>query len=345
MAYDPKTQDPRVRRRIEHAMDWCLYNLSETQPKQWSTRKLDKELGHTHRDLGQYLRRTLLILNDGHWNMHTGSCKQYLLNAQGVKDLCTLLGLPLPRRYTNFKKQRILQHAQKTFGSAIKSGVFEYEDKSNRLWNGLQNVPSSLRTELFHQYGYEYNYDIRSAAPTLLYQYAQQAGIKNPTPEIDLYHKDPSTWRQALAQDVGCEVDQAKQIINARFAGAYLGLNNSLARHLKGNRIQHWRLKNSEQFKRLSVDVREMWNTIKEYEGGVRLNSRNKWSVYFRLERQVMSVIQRELKQMKCRFFLEHDGWRCDEFVVPNELEQKIKAKTGFVIQLEWHKCENLYNN
>lgn len=342
MAYEPNAQDPRVRRRIEHAIDWCLYNLSETQPKQWYTRYLDKHIGHTHRKLGKYLRDTLLIVQDNHWNMHTGSCKHYLLDAQGVKRLCKLLGLPLPRRYTNFKKQRILQHAHKQFGNAIQQGVFEYEDKSNRLWNSLQNVPSNLRTELFHQYGYDYNYDIRSAAPTLLYQHAK---VQKPTPEIDAYHLDPSKWRHRLAQEVGCNLLQAKQIINARFAGAYLGLDNSLARHLNGNRIQHWRLKNSEQFQRLSADIRLMWTDIKEQEGGVRMNSRNKWSVYFRLERQVMNVIQRELRQMNCRYFLEHDGWRCDRFVVPNELEQKIKAKTGFVIQLEWHKSENLYNN
>ena len=147
--YKPNINDPRVRKRIEHAMDWCLYNLSETKSKQWSTRKLDKELGHTHRNLGQYLRRTLLTLDNSHWNMHTGSCKQYLLNAQGVKDLCTLLGLPLPRRYTKFKKQRVLDHARKQYGAVIETGLFEYDEKSNRQFNDIQNIPTALRTQLF----------------------------------------------------------------------------------------------------------------------------------------------------------------------------------------------------
>lgn len=342
MTYKPNTNDPRVRRRIEHALDWSLYNLKETEPRSWYTRYLDQHLGYLHRDLGRYLRDTLLITHNRQWNMHTGDCKQYLLNAQGVKDLCMLLGLPLPTRYNNFKKQRVLQHAKRVFGHAIDSGIFDYEDKSDRLWNPIQNLPNAVRSELFHQYGYWYEYDIVSAAATIIPQYARQLGLNKSIDELDQYLANPRSWRDQLARELGCDLDQAKRIINAKFAGAKLGMQNSLAEYLNHDRIKMWRLKNSKQFERLTRDIKQCWDVIKINESRTRLNCRDKWMIYFKLERQVMGVIQRELKAISCRYFLEHDGWRCDRFVIPDEIETKIKHKTGFVIELEWNKSHSV---
>jgi hypothetical protein len=272
--------------------------------------------------------------------MHTGKCKEYLLNAQGVKDLCKQLGLPLPRRYTKFKKQRVLDHARKQYSAVIETGLFEYDEKSNRQFNDIQNIPTALRTQLFREYGYWYDYDIKSAAMTLIYQYAQQCGLTKSTPEIERYLADPNGWRNELAEAINCDAKTAKRIITARLEGATLRYDNSIHNLLGNSFIKMHRLKHLEQFQRISKEFTYLWDSIKKDRSDicVKWNGRLKAMIYFELERKVMRVVQRELTQMKCRFFLEHDGWRCDEFVVPNELEQRIKAKTGFVIQLEWYK-------
>ena len=350
MNYEPRISDPRVYMRISTAMDWCLYNLNETKPKEWARVYLDRQLGHTHRPLGQWLRNKLLITQDTHYNMLTGKCKAYLLNAQGVKDICVLLGLPLPRRWTKFKKARVLKYSRAKFGEEIHSGLFEYTSSSNRQFNPIQNLPTNLRTQLFHEYGYTYNYDIRSAAPTLVYQYALQQNLKRPTPELDCYLNDPTEYRNSLATHIGCTPKQAKDLIIARFAGARFGRNNSLFATLEHKGILCERLKNNEKFERLTKDIKKCWDVIAQVKPKrkwcdvkdkwtmIPMTCWDKWQVYFLLEKEVMSVIQRELTKMKCRYFLEHDGWRCDKFVVPHDLELAVKTKTGFVIQLEWTK-------
>lgn len=353
MNYEPRISDPRVYMRISTAMDWCLYNLNETKPKEWARVYLDRQLGHTHRPLGQWLRNKLLITQDTHYNMLTGKCKAYLLNAQGVKDICVLLGLPLPRRWTKFKKTRVLQHSRAKYHTELATGVFEYEHKSNRQFNPIQNLPTNVRTQLFVEHGYVYDYDIVSASMNLIHQLAQSARtpkrgkptLNKPTPELDCYLDNPTEYRNTLANDIGIEPAMAKQIIQARLNGAPLRIGKKIYEdYLNNSRIHFYRLKTHKGFTRLTKEFTVLWDAIKRdqtYHLG-RWSGKHKARVYFEQEQRVMRVIEQELTKNKCRYFLEHDGWRCDRFVVPYDLELAVRTKTGFVIQLKWTKTERV---
>ena len=51
---------------------------------------------------------------------------------------------------------------------------------------------------------------------------------------------------------------------------------------------------------------------------------------------QVARSIRKYLKSKRVRFLWVHDGWQCDKAVDPNELLQRVRTQTGFVLELDW---------
>jgi hypothetical protein len=67
-----------------------------------------------------------------------------------------------------------------------------------------------------------------------------------------------------------------------------------------------------------------------------QMSSRNKWNLYFQLERQVLDCIRTALKENKFQSFLIHDAFATD--MAPGyklSLEQHIRSVTGFAVHLE----------
>jgi hypothetical protein len=67
----------------------------------------------------------------------------------------------------------------------------------------------------------------------------------------------------------------------------------------------------------------------------IPISSRQKWGVYFDLERQVLNEIRAFLSASNTRHFLEHDGWSCESAVDIDLLTQHVLERTGFRIQVE----------
>jgi hypothetical protein len=65
------------------------------------------------------------------------------------------------------------------------------------------------------------------------------------------------------------------------------------------------------------------------------ISSRQKWGVYFDLERQVLNEIREFLLETNNRHFLEHDGWSCEQEVDQIALQQRIHERTGFRVEFE----------
>jgi hypothetical protein len=339
--YQPNFTDPRVKKKIKRALGFCCSSLSVDKPRAWARVELDRWLGHQHHDLGLWLRKQLLIEDSKRWNKDTGQCKKWLLREQGVRDLCEIynnyLIVKLPIATQVQDRQQIAQDwAEEQYGDQLTSGEFIYKEKSNRLWNDIQRIPSEIRKPLFAKHGYEYEYDIQACAPTLISQFARRQGLTRPTPTLDLFLADRQHYRTALADHLGCSDKQAKQILNAIFAGAKLGPGNAIAAILDNNRSQLQKLKLNVWFTSLRKDIKKCWDAIKSSEKSVRLSSRHKWMIYFGLEKSVMSVVRRELVREGNRYFLEHDGWRCESYIDPNSLRLTVKKTTGYDVQFDY---------
>ena len=333
--YKPNFNDPRIIKKASSAWRLTSINLHATKPRQWSTRHIDTWVGHNSK-LSKWLRSQLLICVDPYYNPEQGKSKKYILNEANWIDLGMRLELfkKLPCA-TQVKAARI-QAADAVFGQQIATGNFAYTQKNNRLWNPIQRLDNATRKPLFANYGYVHEYDIRSAAPTIIAQYARNLTTK-PTTTVDAYIEDPTHYRNQLAQDLEVDVKTAKTLITQRFAGANFGPQNSIANTLDGRWVAYNKLKNHTWYGSLSEDITHIWTSIKPHAGITqRFTSRLKWNIYFQEELKVMQSVHSYLRENNIQYFHEHDGWRSPKPVDLNQLKQHLQIDTGYTLDFSY---------
>jgi len=362
MNYTPNYNDPRVVKRIIHAIGFSLGVMSTTKPHPWSTRYIDKYFGNQSHDLSKFLREQLLICTNDRYNKDLGQCKEYLLNERGVDYLRGKINMDksqedLLKQHNNThiittpsvsQVPLEIRHFVKTeFADELSTGNFNYNEKSNRLWHNLQSLKSQYRKPIFAEYGYEYNYDIQSCAPTLIMQYSRQLGNDIWMPAIQRYIDNKHEVRTELADKTGLDIKTVKVLINALFCGAKVGYGeyfqlSELVNHDRG--IIEF-LKQDEYITELRNDIKTCWEYIipeipRRRDAKTNrlkpITPRDKWHIYFRLECEVMTSIRKFISsnnQLKC--FLEHDGWVCNQELDTNKLNLFVLEETGFDVKLD----------
>ena len=353
--YNPNFNDPRVIKRVKRAIGFTNAMLQDT-PKQMYTRFIDKHFGMGGNKLSRYLRSHLLICIDTHYDMKNGLCKMYIRNKKGILFLNDMINYNTSVYSTTSVTQLSqlgLEWANNTYEEQIKSGDFEYSDRSHRLCNPIQSIRTSIREEMFNNHGYAYNYDISTAAPTIMYQYYQTTpdycGLVLET--IEDYIANKSVRRKEIALSADLDEDIMKKIFNGLFNGAKLSIHyNTALFKLIGCDIGKMKfLQQHEYLNALKADIKTMWDTIKSSEPKVyftdrfnksglprlrQFGSKQKWNIYFQLERKVLNEMRDYLKTLRCKFFLEHDGFRTTAQIDTTDMSRWIQAGTGFELQL-----------
>ena len=361
MSYEPNFNDPRVRKRIKKALGFVGSCLSDTEPRGWSTRFIDKNLGHQKENLSKYLRSQLLICTSDRYNKDTGVCKKYIKNSTGYNNVKDLLVNHIT--YHSVSEVGIIKEWINTEHKKELSTLdFAYTDKSHRLWNPLQRVKKSYKQEIFRDVGLIYQYDIQSCAPTLIHQYSQRIPeivIDNKYMQgpMDLYLfalrdylKDRKSIRDKIANETEVSPNIIKIIINALLTGAQLGRNkdSDIYKLLDGDIARIEYLKQHPYIKELRTDIKTCWEYIKptltrrsivnknNKHQLLPISSKQKSNIYFQLERQILdAVIEFMDSTGDIKYFLEHDGWSCNKKLDNELLTKWIKDKTGYDIQLE----------
>ena len=343
--YQPLFTDPRVRSRCLQAIGWASAALSATKSRAWSTRHIDKYFGGQSHDISKYLRKTLLIETNSYWNKDIGQCKEYRLNIEGVNYLSEKLGLDSTEIH-NARTQRALEdHSEE-----LVSGEFQYLDKSNRLWHPLQKYRKPHRNQILKESGYLHDYDIMCAAPTLLHQYAQQQGMDLYLFALTRYLNNRDEIRKQLSRQIELPIEAVKEIITALFAGAVISKNtkSDIYHILNGDIARIEYLKQDPYVTELRNDIKICWEYIRPSipkrtrlmpngkERLCRINSKQKWNIYFELERQVMNSVRTYLDEHSVRYFLIHDGWTCDREIDRDLLRDYVRDHTGFDLKFDY---------
>ena len=329
MSYTPNLHRRDVRRRVKYALGWAVATLDEGE-QFLSQSYIDKIFGYHSNPLSVWLRKQLLI-TDNHYSMDRGEAKNYRLNRCGAKYVRRLLKQRKLKR--QLIKQTVTEWAQEYHGRELVTGAFKYTQSSNRQWNSLQNISNRIRKPLFASYGYIHAYDIETAAPTIVLQYAKLMGLNKPTPTVDDYLENKTRRRNQLANALHVDVSVAKKIITALFNGAKTGERGSIAKKIVSNKLVLARLNYNPWIKLLIKDINTIWRAI-----GIK-KSKDRWHLYFQQERCVMSAViqylkrQRHISNRPVRYFLEHDGWRSDTPVELYALSLWVKNKTGYDIK------------
>jgi hypothetical protein len=374
MAYQPNFNDPRVITRVRHAYGFTRAVMSTTKPTRWSQSAINRYLGHQTNKLGKYLREILLITTDHHYSMDTGLTKEYLLNEVGLNFLRHQLTTKDNKTFAQwaqnndvknvqennsnsypsvihlFDEKVVSEWANREYGDELKNLSFKYEDKSNRLWHPLQNIKRMYKPKILSDAGLKYHYDINTAAPTLLMRKAQMMGMENWPTAIHNYIQFKSEIRDELARQLDMPAADVKIAINALFCGARLGNNNEFALYrLLGSKHRVDLLRNNKFIQELRADISACWQTIQvliprktitDKNGKERLipvSSKQKWNIYFELERSVLNAVKKYLSMTGNRHFLEHDGWSTEHPIDMDELINFVYQETGFKITISIH--------
>lgn len=352
MTYTPNFGDPRVQRRIKQAIGFACGTMSDTKPQQWSTRYIDKWFGVQSNPLSKYLREQLLTVTDENyfWGPSGHKCKEYVLNERGVDNLSERVGLTSNNNnYNNYPI--VLQVAQDEFKTELKSGTFTYNDQSNRLWHPLQNWRRDAKRDVLESAGYQFHYDIECCAMTLIHQHSQM--LPDPMDlyleHVVAYLRDRTSIRSEIAREAEIPEDLVKRIINALLAGAKLSTNkdSQIYQMLSGDIARIRFLQQHKYLTALRGDIKVIWDYIKptlprrsKQDKNLKprmlpISSRQKWGVYFDLERQVLNEVREFLCERSIKHFLEHDGWSCANESDVQELQMRILERTGFQIEIE----------
>jgi hypothetical protein len=236
------------------------------------------------------------------------------------------------------------------FGAELHDLQFQYRDRADRLWHDLQQVSTEFRPDILAAAGLPHNYDICTAAVTLISQHAVRCGLTQPLPYVTHYQHDSAQIRAGLSADLQIPVKTVKVLINAVCAGARISTHpdSAVCRLLKSDVIVISAVRDNPWILGLKSDIRACWRQISTAHG-YTLNraghrkpwtSRQKWRCYFQQERAVQTAAQSYLHTQGLRSFWEHDGFRSDLPVNCAELQQHVFAHTGFQVQFSHEFCD-----
>jgi predicted transcriptional regulator len=347
MAYVPNFTDPRVKSRATRALGFASGVMSTTKSHAWSSRYIDRYFGVSSNPLSRYLRELLLICTDDFYvfNSPRNKCKEYRLNSAGVRILSEHLKSSNTTTYPS-----VLQVVRDDHAGELSTGNFAYKDQSNRLWHPLQRYRKQHKQQILQDYNYTHQYDIECCAPTLILQASQQAGMDLWLAAMSEYLDHKRAVREQLAQELELDVSAVKEVINALFAGAVISRNteSDIYHILAGDVARIEFLKENEFIQQLKQDIKTCWEylrpamqkrtrtTAKGTERLLPVTSKQKWHLYFELERRAMDSVRTYLDLTGNRYFLEHDGWTCENPCDVDCLRIHVLNETGFDLKFEY---------
>lgn len=350
--YEPNFADPRVQRKLQNSFAFAISWLS-AGGRPLGKAQIDSALGCSSHDLSKWLRELLLTCTNPRWNKDTGQTKRWAYKTTGVLWLAEHLGYPVfyynPDSKISFDRQMCLfymsysvEYLQGLYGDQLASGDIRYTDNSNRLWSPVQNLRREVRTQLLMENGYTHQYDIVSAAPSLLYQLYQQhnryLGDLVQLTHIQQLLTNRTQVRQMLSEQTGLSIKQIKTTLTAMFCGAKLRAHGTCALYQKLDKDAELmqQLVDSHWIQNYKREIGVLWQGIRTgLKIPQQLDNSTKWQIYFRLERLVVNHLDQQMRGTGARTFRIHDCLATDQEFDPTELEQSVQTATGFSIQLE----------
>lgn len=291
---------------------------------------LEKEFGRSNRRLRKIAHIILDRRNDYQVKLR---CASYIISGQLRNALSTRAGINQTDR--NILRAQAVQSVRDTSLQVIddcmdqiKSGNFQYKRKGNRLYHPIQNIPSTLRSELMNQLGYVWEYDISSAVVTLSYRRYILEGGKRST-VVESYLQDPKLYRKNLAKTLGLPEPKIKLAINTAIHVRALSpksgfnRNSQLLDTLCGMPTF---LKFKEIFAPLHKEINRIFNLLREDNKAIllarKLNPKSelaktrlktisapiKHQIYTQLELEFQSEIRASCPP-EVRLMFVHDGW------------------------------------
>ena len=348
--YTPNFNDPRTHKRVKKAIGFSCALTSADKPRQLAQSFIEKHFGMSNNRLSKFLRSKLLVCTDETYDMKNKICKKYILNLNGLQDLLDLKkGNNISHTYLPSiiqVRDIAVEWGDTEYKQELDTLDFEYQEKTHRLYNDIQNIRSEARAMLLANRGLKYDYDIDTAAPTLLYQHSfiTPSATGECLDVIEYYIANKERVRNKLSKESGLPVENIKGILNAHFSGGFLTTygRSQVFRMCNCDPAIVYFLQQHPFIIGLKADIKTMWEPIKQdnptqyytmTSGKKRrrpFNPKAKWNIYFQLERLILNEVIDYCKQINCNYFLEHDGFRTNKQIDTDDLSMYIKDTTGY---------------
>lgn len=357
-------------KRAKAALGFCKSYLDHETPRQLSARFIDQAFSSQSTPTSRLLRLILLICTTERYSAEKGIAKKYIFNPKGMLYISQLLKGKTNLYWSEWRlkfdtdgetiiKDKAIkiaanEYVKDSFHPQLSTGDFDYTDKSNRLWNPIQNIRKSVKKPLLAQYGYAHQFDVQTCAPTLIHQEAKRLGMKYECEFIQNYLDNKTAWRNTLAEEFDISPTKVKIIINAMFCGAKLGASDyfSIFKLVERDIKVMKKMKDHELLVGLKEDIRQCWNSITPYlpvsyitdkNGKKRkkaLDSKTRWELYFRLERKVLNIAKGYMDENGFKYFLEHDGWACNQYFDPKHFSDYVFQQLGYRLNFDYEQID-----
>ena len=262
--------------------------------------------------------------------------------------------------YNSVDRELVKYFVEQEYGEQLRTKNFIYTDKSERYWHPVQNINREYKEFVLESYDLKHHYDIATCAPTIILELSGIYGNDlSKMKTIKDYLQNKTKIRNELAIATGLDVKSIKVLINALFCGARLGIGEhfSLSKLMNNDRSIAMFIKQNEWISSLRKEIKQCWSVIEKHEATIKyskeeidystgeitkrrrkqpMDCRNKWSIYFRYERQILNSVKRYISETNNQCFTEHDGWSSVNEININELKDIIKDQTGISINIDY---------
>lgn len=343
-----KFNNTLIKKRVVTALSFVSAHTSPDKQRQITEKEISKHLGRSNNRLGAYLRSKLIICTDPTYSKDAGRAKQYIRNDEGCQAVCKIYGINYDPTLSG------IVFADLKFGDKVASNKLYYREANcGRYTNPLQNMRNEVRAPFCAAYNFEHNYDIDACAATLIYQLShnsQSRALVNPhltkehIKQIEKAKKRPLTYilqsiedkkniREMLSRDLNIKVKDIKTALTAQLAGGSTTGKQSIYNILGNSTTKVEAYKNHPWIKEYSKDLTALWTPIRIVRGiSSSMKAKQKWTVYYELERLVMDAVYSYLETQNIYPLKEHDGFRTRKIVDIAELETFITRKTNYKV-------------
>ena len=229
--------------------------------------------------------------------------------------------------------------------SGLKS--FDYKDISYRRFHLLQNIKREYQDIFFSKSIFKYKADINTAALSSIISFIEQTSevdVELTFPIIFEYMSDKDKYRKNISKLFGVDEAKAKKIFAHLSNKGIISFSNFTSwRDLIEDDIVGSKTMSARKdiwLMQFYEEIKYMWKLAKSSANKSGLvpftvTDKNKFDLYFWLERQIIECAEEMLKARNNKYFLLHDGWISAKEINPKEIEQAIYLKTGLHIKID----------
>jgi len=248
-----------------------------------------------------------------------------------------------------YRYARKVEHLAMAHAEELRTGDFKYSKAENerlsREYHPLVYCEKEVRMRVLADAGYRFQFDLKSAFPTLVSQWWASVS------RIQLHYlnrlvSSPDEFRNELSEHLDVPLDVVKQILTSMLFGSKLSkiprTSFSCFRAL-GCDADKWNLLIAHPFiqgyRKDVVLLRRLCRTagLWTQSGPILVSDKNEDSLYILcewLEKKVREAMTAYCQQRGMRVLKIHDCVAVDADLSVEELVMEVKLKTGFIVKL-----------